>query len=91
MIKTNMIKWRFITVGGFIMCLISLVIYDVLIPDPCYYHINNMNPMMHFFYDAGPASNGHPFPNSFNFIVAFLIGGILGYQIYRKVRYKIQS
>ena len=82
--ESKTIKWVFITVGGISMCLISFtLIYDLLIPDICYYHTNEMNSFMNLFYSAGGADNGHPSPNLLNLIVSLIIGGILGYGIYK--------
>ncbi|MEL0653324.1 hypothetical protein V6246_18025 [Algibacter sp. TI.3.09] len=78
-------KWTFIIVGGIIMWIISFtLIYYLLIPDVCYYHFNEMNSFMKLFYSAGGADNRHPSPNSSNAIFSFIIGGILGYVIYKK-------
>lgn len=61
------------------------IIYDLLIPDVCYYHTNEMNSFMSLFYSAGPWDNGHPAPNFTNFLSSLLIGGILGYGTYKIV------
>lgn len=82
--ESKILKWIFILVGGILMCLISFtLIYDLLIPDICCYHLNEMNPFMNIFYSAGPADNGHPSPNLLNLIISLIIGGILGYGIYK--------
>ncbi len=74
----------FIFAGGILMSLISFtIIFQSLIPDPCYYHFNEMNSFMNLFYSAGPADNGHPGPNLLNFIVSFSVGGILGFGVYK--------
>jgi len=87
--ESKTLKWIFISVGGILICLISFtLIYDLLIPDICYYHINEMNPIMNLFYSAGGADNGHPSPNLLNFIFSLFIGGILGYGIYKIVTNK---
>jgi hypothetical protein len=82
--KSKTLKWILIGLGGVMMFLLSFtIIYDLLIPDPCYYHTNKMNSFMSLLYSAGPADNGHPVPNFTNFIVSFCIGGILGYAFYK--------
>tara|TARA_R110002050_G_scaffold196755_3_gene331746 strand:+ start:1204 stop:1509 length:306 start_codon:yes stop_codon:yes gene_type:complete len=82
--KRKTLKWIFISVGGILMCLISFtLIYDLLIPDICYYHFNEMNSFMNLFYSAGPADNGHPSPNLLNLIISLITGGILGYGNYK--------
>ena len=89
-------KWFLILTFGIGMVLISFtLLYDLLIPDVCYYHTNEMNPIMNLFYSADPASNGHPEPNIVNLILSLLMGGIIGYRIYKilikKPELKIKS
>jgi len=82
--KSKTSKWTFILVGGIGMFLISFtLIYNLLIPDICYYHTHEMNSFMNLFYSAGGADNGHPSPNFLNLIISLIIGGILGYGIYK--------
>jgi len=84
--ESKILKWTFISVGGIIEFLISFtIIYELLIPDICYYHTNEMNSFMNLFYSAGGAGNGHPEPNKLNFIISIIIGGILGNEIYKLV------
>lgn len=90
--KSNTLKWIFIGLSGIIMFLLSFtIIYNLLIPDPCYYHTNEMNSFMSLFYSAGPADNGHPSPNFTNFLVSFVLGGILGYALYKLTTQAPQS
>ena len=87
--ESRTLKWIFICVGGFIAMLISFtLIYNLLIPDVCYYHTNEMNPLMNLFYSSGPADNGHPEPNKLNFIFSLFVGGIIGHRIYKIVAKK---
>jgi len=87
--ESKTIKWVFILVGGIIMSLISFtLIFNLLIPDICYYHNNEMNSFMNLFYGAGPADNGHPGPNLLNLIFSIFIGGIIGYGIYKLLQKK---
>ena len=82
--ESKTLKWIYITVSGIITFLISYtLIYDLIIPDICYYHTNEMNSFMNLFYSAGGADNGHPSPNLLNLIISLIIGGILGYVIYK--------
>ncbi|WP_276979070.1 hypothetical protein [Flavobacterium filum] len=84
--KTTTLKWICIVLGAILMVILSFtLIYDLLIPDPCYYHTNEMNFIMSIFYAAGPADNGHPGPNLTNFLVSLGFGGILGYGIYKLI------
>ncbi len=83
--ENKTLKWVFISVGGITVFLISFTVYELLIPDICYYHTNEMNSFMNLFYSAGGADNGHPEPNILNFITSILIGGILGNGIYKLV------
>jgi len=82
--ESKTLKWIFILVVGILMCLISFtLIYDLLIPDACYYHMNEMNSFMSLFYSVWPGDNGHPSPSLFNLIISLIIGGVLGYGIYK--------
>tara|TARA_B110000240_G_C13278137_1_gene358865 strand:- start:84 stop:365 length:282 start_codon:yes stop_codon:yes gene_type:complete len=84
--ENKTLKWTFISVGGIIVFLISFtIIYELLIPDICYYHTNEMNSFMNLFYSAEVADNGHPKPNKLNFITSIIVGGILGNGIYKLV------
>jgi hypothetical protein len=86
MIKsTNFNKWSLIIIVGFLSSVFSFTwLYDFLIPDPCYYHSNRMNFLMSIFFSSSSASNGHPEPNLTNFIVSFLVGGLIGFVIFKK-------
>lgn len=82
--KTSTLKWICIALGAILMVVLSFtLIYDLLIPDLCYYHTNEMNFIMSIFYSAGPADNGHPGPNLTNFLVSLAFGGILGFSVFR--------
>ncbi len=77
------LKYTLISFGSIGMFLFSFtMIYDLLIPDVCYYHMNEMSPFMNLFYSAGGGSNGHPEPNFLNFVLSLFIGGFLGNRIY---------
>ncbi|MEP5340167.1 MAG: hypothetical protein ABJL44_11325 [Algibacter sp.] len=87
--KNKTLKWFYFSVGGIIMFIISFtLIYDLLIPDICYYHMNEMNSFMSLFYSAGGVDNGHPSPNLLNFLFSLFIGGVLGNGIYMIVAKK---
>jgi len=82
--ESKTLKWILILTCGIGTVLTSFtLIYDLLIPDICYYHTNEMNSFMNLFYSAGGADNGHPSPNLLNLISSLIIGGILGYGIYK--------
>tara|TARA_B110001454_G_scaffold208212_1_gene220460 strand:+ start:414 stop:689 length:276 start_codon:yes stop_codon:yes gene_type:complete len=77
------LKYTLISFGSIVMSLISFtVIYVLLIPDVCYYHIHEMNAFMNLFYNAGGADNGHHGPNTLNFILSSFVGGFMGYKFY---------
>ncbi|GAA0744622.1 hypothetical protein [Gaetbulibacter jejuensis] len=81
--ESKTLKWTLISICGIGMMLISFtLLYDLLIPDICYYHTHEMNSFLNLFYSAGPASNGHPEPNILNFILSLSVGGIIGNGIY---------
>lgn len=82
--KSKTLKWTLISICGIGMVLTSFtLLYDLLIPDICYYHTHEMNSFLNLFYSAGPASNGHPEPNILNFVLSLLVGGIIGNGIYK--------
>jgi hypothetical protein len=77
------LKYTLITAGSISMFLLSFtVIYYLLIPDVCYYHINEMNPFINLFFSAARGGNGHPEPNFLNFILSLFIGGFIGFKLY---------
>ncbi|AOW17615.1 hypothetical protein LPB03_09110 [Polaribacter vadi] len=81
--KNKGLKYFLISFGAFGLFLLSFtIIYDLLIPDVCFYHVNEMNAFMKLFYSAGGADNGHPGPNFLNFILSSFIGGLVGYKFY---------
>jgi len=81
------LKYSLISISSIGMFLLSFtVIYKLLIPDVCYYHMNEMNSFMNLFYSAGGGSNGHPEPNFLNFVLSLFIGGFIGYRIYLLIR-----
>ena len=83
------LKYVLISIGSIGMFLINFtMIYDLLIPDACYYHMNEMNPLMNLFYSAGGGSNGHPEPNFLNFLVSIFVGGFIGYKVFKLVMKK---
>ena len=83
--NTKFNKWLFIIIGGIVFHVFCFTwLYDFLIPDPCYYHSHEMNYIMSLFFTAYPGSNGHPEPNLTNFIVSFLVGGLIGFVIFKK-------
>lgn len=87
--ENKTLKWIFILVGGVLMFFISFtLIYNLLIPDVCYYHLNEMHPFMNIFYSTGGVDNGHPGPNLLNFLFSIFIGGLLGNRIYKIVKKK---
>ncbi|MBS3993081.1 MAG: hypothetical protein KGZ87_05135 [Bacteroidetes bacterium] len=89
--KSKTLKWTLISICGIGMVLTSFtVLYELLIPDICYYHTHEMNSFLNLFYSAGPASNGHPEPNILNFILSLLVGGIIGNGIYKLLTKKTE-
>ena len=77
--KSKKLKWLIIISCSLLALILNLAIIDkIIIPDPCYYHFNEMNSFMIFFYSASPASGGHPEPNILNLLVTIIIGGLLG-------------
>jgi len=84
--KSTTLKWVYIGLGAILMVVLSFtLLYTLLIPDVCYYHTHEMNSFMSLLYSAGPADNGHPSPNFTNFLVSFVLGGIIGYGTYKLI------
>ncbi|WP_196892546.1 hypothetical protein [Aureivirga marina] len=84
--RKRWIRIIFIIVFAGISFFISYgIIYNLLIPDPCFYHTNEMNSFMKLFYGTFPGENGHPSPNLFNIISSLFIGGFIGNYTYLKV------
>ena len=72
-------KWLIIIVFSISALFFNFAYVDnLIIPDPCYYHINEMNPILNFFYTSSSASGGHPEVNLFNIIFTIIIGGLTG-------------
>lgn len=72
-------KWLIITVFSISALFFNFAYIDNLImPDPCYYHINEMNLILNLFYSSSSASGGHPEVNLFNIIFTIIIGGLIG-------------
>jgi len=75
----------FIAAGALVMIYLNYtLIYDLIIPDPCYYHTHDMNFIMKIFYTTDSAANGHPEPNMVNVLLSGVAGAwgaikILGY------------
>jgi hypothetical protein len=67
--ESKTLKWILILTCGIGTVLTSFtLLYDLLIPDICYYHTNEMNSFMNLFYSVGGADNGHPSPIFLNLI-----------------------
>ena len=72
--------------GGIALALVfNLILYKILIPDPCYYHDHDTNRVFDIFYELTAGDGYHPFPTKFNFVLTATIGAIFGltFSIYR--------
>lgn len=58
------------------------IVYELIIPDICYYHFNEMNPTLELFYDVKGGANGYPSPSFLNLFFSALIGGFSGNLVY---------
>ena len=56
-----------------------LLLENIIIPDPCYYHSRDTTKLFDLFYSMTAASGDHPFPTIFNFISTLTIGGLVGF------------
>ncbi|MFK8059661.1 MAG: hypothetical protein AB8B78_06160 [Polaribacter sp.] len=81
--ENKLLKYVLVSFFAFaLMMLNQTLIYALMIPDVCYYHMNEMNSFMNLFYSAGGGSNGHPEPNFLNFVLSLFVGGFIGYKVY---------
>jgi hypothetical protein len=78
------LKFTFIillsTVTGAITALMLnfLIIQNILIPDPCYYHSHETGKLFDIFYEMTAAEGYHPLPTRFNLIFTILLGALSG-------------
>lgn len=80
-------RFIFIAIGVISMLLFNIVIlYSIIIPDPCYYHSHEINQILKIFYDGSPASNGHPEPTLINFGITIVFGVYIANWYYRKYK-----
>lgn len=78
-IMSAQIKWLTIFLFSIVALFLNFAIIDHLImPDPCYYHTNQMNLVLSFFYTAAAVSGGHPEINLFNIVFTIIFGGLIG-------------
>ena len=85
-------KWLIIVVYSISALFFNFAYVDNLImPDPCYYHINKMNPILNLFYTSTSASGGHPEVNLFNIIFTIIIGGLIGKLVCRLFENRINN
>ncbi|MFI0429806.1 hypothetical protein [Mariniflexile sp. HMF6888] len=85
-------KWFFLLFGGCLTLIINYYLYDLIIPDPCYYHNHQANFWINLFYNTGSITNGHPEPNIFNFLFTIIMGLLIGNMIYNySKKNKIES
>jgi hypothetical protein len=62
----------------------NFLIEQIVIPDPCYYHMNDGGFIFNLFYDLPAGNGGHPWPSNFNYIFTFFIGLTIGIIIQKK-------
>ncbi|WP_299220058.1 hypothetical protein [uncultured Aquimarina sp.] len=88
--KRNQIKksvW-YISIGALMALLINYaVLEEILIPDRCYYHVNEPTKLFDIFYSFPAYNGGHPVPSIFNFICTAFTGAIIGLMNYELIRY----
>lgn len=72
-------KWLVIVVFSILALFLNFAfINNLIIPDPCYYHTKEMNPILNLFYTSDGASGYHPEINLFNIIFTIIVGGLIG-------------
>jgi hypothetical protein len=62
-----------------------LVIEELIIPDPCYYHERETSKIFDLFYELLSVNGGHPTPTILNYLVTIATGGLLGLVISRGI------
>lgn len=66
-------------------------IYEIAVPDPCYYHVHETNFLIDLFYSTDSASNGHPEPNLFNLVLTVITGAFLGKIVFNIINRENQT
>jgi hypothetical protein len=75
----------FMVVYGLIM---NFIIYQIFIPDECYYHSHDTTTLIELLFDF-PAYNGyHPVPSKLGYILFCIFGFIAGSLLFRLTKSK---
>jgi len=91
-IMSSQMKWLIIIICSILSLFLNFAVIDkLIIPDPCYYHTNEMNPILNLFYTSSSASGGHPEMNLFNIIFTIIIGGLIGKLVCNLYEMKIKT
>lgn len=75
------------TIAGIFLAVIFnfIVLENILIPDPCYYHSHDTNMLFDLFYELTASEGYHPFPTRFNFILTICIGALAGFTLSKRL------
>lgn len=89
MYKPILKKLLLVLVGIVIsMTLNFVILYNILMPDECYYCVHKTNFIIEVLYDFKSENGYRPFPSSFNFSMTIIIGFCIGLFIGRKIKLK---
>jgi len=77
---TNKLRTIILVIAGAIVAFFFnvYILENILIPDPCYYHVRTTSLLFDVFYSTPTYNGGHPMPTSLNIVLSLIIGGILG-------------
>ncbi len=92
--KQFIFKWISIFIGGILGYIIGIsILYDLLIPNPCYYHNSSTGSwFINLLFDMNSINNFHPEPNLLYILICVFSGGSIGYKIFISLfdKYKVQ-
>ncbi|MDR1679386.1 MAG: hypothetical protein LBR81_06355 [Prevotellaceae bacterium] len=79
----------FIVTGFFLAVGLNIVLYKIIIGDPCHWHnVVDTNFVFDLFYEISSNTGYHPEPTFFNLIFTLLFGILLGLFLSYKIVWK---
>lgn len=72
--------------GSALFLFIDLVIiYPIVIPDACIYHVQEMNWFLDLFFEESASEGYHVFPNNFQLLLFAILGFFLTWKMIKKI------